>query len=108
MAVGVDPEGDVARVASSLGFAFIISGISTIFRDLVILKPETDETSEMTARKTIELMQNQPINPKGLKMIASKRTFQSKCWLCGRDPCAEIGGRRKHHHPVPRPAFGHH
>ena len=73
MGIGLEPAGVVPRVISSLGFAFIISGISTVFRDLVILKPETDETSEMTARKTIELMQNQPINPRGLKMIVSKR-----------------------------------
>ncbi len=71
--VGLDPIGMAQRIISSLGFAFIISGISTIFRDLVILKPETDETSELTARKTVELLQNQPIEPKGLKMIASKR-----------------------------------
>lgn|GEM_PF-1358652 len=71
--VGLEPEGLTLRIVSSLGFAFIISGISTIFRDFFILKTETDETSEITARKTIELMQSQPIDPKGLKMIASKR-----------------------------------
>ena len=73
MGVGLEPVGVVSQVISSLGFAFIISGISTIFRDLVILKPETDETSETTARKTVELLQSQPINPKGLKMIIAKR-----------------------------------
>ena len=71
--VGLDPVGVAQRIISSLGFAFIISGISTIFRDIVILKPETDETSELTARKTVELLQSEPLEPKGLKMIASKR-----------------------------------
>ncbi len=73
MAVGLNPDEVVPQVISSLGFAFIISGTSTIFRDLFILKTETDETSEMTARKTIEFLQNQTVNPKGLKMIATKR-----------------------------------
>jgi hypothetical protein len=70
---GPDPSTPLRQLGSSLGFGFVISGIASIFRELFILKTETDETATTIANKTIELLDDHPIGTKGLKMVVEER-----------------------------------
>jgi Domain of unknown function (DUF5919) len=73
LVVGPEPSTKFGQLWNSVGFGFIVSGVASVFRELFILKTETDETAETIANKTINLLDNHPIGTKGLKMAVKER-----------------------------------
>ncbi len=71
--IGPEPSTREAELLNSLGFGFIVSGVATLFREWFVLKTETDESSDIIATKTVNLMRDTPIGTKGLKMVVEER-----------------------------------
>ncbi len=71
--IGPEPSTREAELPNSLGFGFIVSGVATLFREWFVLKTETDESAEVIAAKTLDLMKDTPVGTKGLKMVTDER-----------------------------------
>ncbi len=66
--------GVIGKLLSDIGLAFIVAGVDSGFRQLVMLRLESEETSTDIAIKLHERLRNTPLIAEGLRLVAKQRS----------------------------------
>ena len=80
--------GPSGQLISKLGLALIVAGVVTVFRELVILRLESEETREGIAKAVHKRLLASPPTPNGLRIVATERNGYDEysTWAISKSP----------------------